>query len=191
MARPGTSCGHRSVAKSCSLCPSLSSTSFPSVYSCFPALTACISHREGTGFMIGPTSLQFLHLSTKGRSDSTAQLWSAHSGGQVPQRDTASLVLWVSTVCCAWELLSGLYKRAVLSLSIDVSEEEMTPTAFLYAQAGLSKALHCFRAGAPTALGKSPSAPSSCVLFLQATRARGICAQQHVPNHCLNDVALF
>lgn len=105
----------------------------------------------------------------------------------VPQRDTVSLVLWVSTVCCAWELLSGLYKRAVLSLSADVSERKITPTAFLYAQAGLSKVLHCSRAGIPTALGKSSTAPSSCVL----SQARGSCAQQHVPTHCLNDVALF
>jgi len=111
-------------------------------------------------------------------------------GGQgvpVPQRDAARLVLWVSTVCCAWELLPALSKRAVLSPSTGVSVGEMTLAAYLCAQA----LLHGFRAGMLTALGDCPSVPSSCDLSLEATQARGSCAQQHVPTCCLNDVALF
>lgn len=77
-------------------------------------------------------------------------------------------------------------------MSTEVSVEEMTPTAYLGAQAGLGKALlHSVRTGMLTGVGESPPVPSSCALSLETTQARGSCAQQHVPTHSLNDVALF
>lgn len=171
--------------------------SFPLAYSCSPALTTWITHQGSPGgFMTGPRWLQFLCLPVKGRSDLAAQLWIAQSRGWVRHTCSSEGHREAGAVGELGLLRTGtpfrLNKWAILSLSTEVSVGEMTPTAYLCAQAGLGKVLlHGFRAGMLTALGKSPSVPSSCALSLEATQARGSCAQQRVPTHCLNDVALF
>lgn len=77
-------------------------------------------------------------------------------------------VLQVSTVCCVQELLSGLNKGAELSLSTDISMQELTPTACLCAWADWGKVfLPRFQAGILTALWNSLSLVSSCAPWKQ------------------------